>query len=446
MNQPLRTTSAVSIVILSSMIAGCAAPSAHMGAATHFGGKADGDVGLASRALAALNSNNVPLAIQLAERAVAKSPNDAGFRALLGNAYFAGGRFRSAEGAYRDSLSLTATQPQVILKLALVQIAQGKNDDAKGLLAQAQSVLDPADTGLALALAGDPQSAIAVLEPAARAVGADSRVRQNLALAYAFAGDWGQARVVAAQDVPGDQLDGRIQQWMALAKPARSSDQVAAFIGIQPAAADPGQPIRLALNKDDATRQAAAQPIEAPQAPAAEPAAVATVELPPAPVAEPVAVAVAEPIPTPLPEPVAEPRGGPGASSGCALRGRGAGRPDRRPAAARRSRPGRAGRASCARPRAGLGRRREGTPRPRRAWPISRKRPSSAAEPALSCHSSSSRFPEAGWLADGGRHGHTAIISAQRRGRVRSGDPARTPPAGPPRPSRKGGGRKKARF
>jgi hypothetical protein len=94
---------------------------------------------------------------------------------------------------------------------------------------------------------------------------------------------------------------------MALAKPARSSDQVAAFIGIQPAAADPGQPIRLALNKDDATRQAAAQPIEAPQAPAAEPAAVATVELPPAPVAEPVAVAVAEPIPTPLPEPVAEP-------------------------------------------------------------------------------------------------------------------------------------------
>ena len=97
MNQPLRTTSAVSLVILSSMIAGCATPQARVGSATHFGGKVDMDVGLATRALSALNSNNAPLAIQLAERAVAKSPNDAGFRALLGNAYFAGGRFRSAE-------------------------------------------------------------------------------------------------------------------------------------------------------------------------------------------------------------------------------------------------------------------------------------------------------------------------------------------------------------
>ena len=68
---------------------------------------------------------------------------------------------------------------------------------------EAQGVLDPADAGLALALAGDPQSAVAVLEPAARAVGADARTRQNLALAYAFAGDWDQARTVAAQDVPG---------------------------------------------------------------------------------------------------------------------------------------------------------------------------------------------------------------------------------------------------
>src|SRR6476620_12632566 len=183
MNQPLRTTSAVSIVILSSMIAGCAAPSAHMGAATHFGGKADGDVGLASRALAALNSNNVPLAIELAERAVAKSRNDAGFRALLGNSYFAGGRFRSAEAAYRDSLTIYGNQPQTVLKLALVEIALGKNNDAVAVLNRSRAVLDASDYGLALALAGRTDQAIAVLDPAARQVGADATVRQNLALA-----------------------------------------------------------------------------------------------------------------------------------------------------------------------------------------------------------------------------------------------------------------------
>ena len=93
MNRPVRTTSAVSFVALASMIAGCASPQGHVAAASHFGGKADVDVGLATRAMAALNSNNVPMAIDFAERAVGKTPNDAGFRALLGNAYFAIGRF-----------------------------------------------------------------------------------------------------------------------------------------------------------------------------------------------------------------------------------------------------------------------------------------------------------------------------------------------------------------
>ena len=300
MTKQNRLGAALAAVSLAAIVTACAGPgAARPRSASIFGDKVDtSNIALATRAQAALAANDLQAAVSLAERAVDNSPRDAGFRALLGNCYLASGRFASAESAFRDSLSLVASQPQIVLKLALVQIAQGKNEEAKSLLAMAQSVLDPADTGLALALAGDPQSAIGVLEPAARAVGADARVRQNLALAYAFAGDWGQARTVAAQDVPGDQLDGRIQQWMTLAKPARASDQVAAFIGIQPVAGDPGQPVRLALNKDEVTRQAAAQPVEVPQAAAAELSSVATVELPPA-AAEPVAVAEAAAMPAP---------------------------------------------------------------------------------------------------------------------------------------------------
>ena len=305
MTKPNRLGAALTAVSLIALTAGCAGPgSSGPRSASIFGGKVDtSNIALATRAQAALATNDVQTAVSLAERAVENSPRDAGFRALLGNCYLAAGRFASAEAAYRDSLSLVASQPQVVLKLALMQISQGKNDDARSLLAAAQSILDPADTGLALALAGDPQSAVAVLEPAARAVGADSRVRQNLALAYAFSGDWSQARVVAAQDVPADQLDGRIQQWMALAKPARASDQVAAFIGIKPVAADPGQPVRLALNKDDAVRQAAAAPVPVAAEPGAELSSVATVELPPVAAPEPVTVAAAEPVAAPLPEP-----------------------------------------------------------------------------------------------------------------------------------------------
>jgi Flp pilus assembly protein TadD len=295
-NRLATTLTAVSLV---AIVTACAGPATQPRSASIFGGKVDSsNIGIATRAQMALAANDLATATSLAERAVENSPRDAGFRALLGNCYLAAGRFASAEAAYKDSLTLVANQPQVILKLALIEIAQGRNDEAKYLLAQAQGVLDAADTGLALALAGDPQTAVAVLEPAARAVGADARTRQNLALAYAFAGDWEQAKVVAAQDVPGDQLDARIQQWMVLAKPAKASDQVAAFIGIQPVASDPGLPTRLALNDTGSVRQVANEPIgDVPQ----NLTSTATVELAPAeqPAAEPVAVAFAEPAPAP---------------------------------------------------------------------------------------------------------------------------------------------------
>jgi D-alanyl-D-alanine carboxypeptidase len=260
MSKPYRSASAVSFVVLASMIAGCAAPQGSVASASYLQGKRDGDVGLATRAAAALSANNLPLAIDFAERAVAKTPDDAGFRALLGNAYFAAGRFWSAESAYKDSLTIYSNQPRVVLKLALVEIALGKKDEALAFLDAGHAVLDASDYGLALALAGHTDEALAVLEPAARERGADATVRQNLALAYAFGGDWAKARVIAAQDVPADQLDSRIQQWMQLAKPAKASDQVASLVGVTPAAVDHGQPLQLALHATE-TRLAEAAPI-----------------------------------------------------------------------------------------------------------------------------------------------------------------------------------------
>jgi Flp pilus assembly protein TadD len=260
-----RFASAASLVALGSMIVGCAAPQTRV-TTSGFGGRAGGEIGLATRALAALNENDVPTAINFAERAVEKTPDDAGFRALLGNTYFAAGRFASAEAAYKDALSIYPAQPQVVLKLALVEIAQGKNAEAIEFLGSAQSMLDPADFGLALALAGRPNDAVQVLEPTARATGADARVRQNLALAYGLSGDWTNARIIAGQDVPADQIDARIQQWMALATPTHASDQVAALTGIAPAVTDPGQPTRLALHPTGA-KQAEAVPVAPAPAP-----------------------------------------------------------------------------------------------------------------------------------------------------------------------------------
>ena len=262
--------------------------------ASIFGEKVDtANIGLATRAQAALEAGDTAAAVQFGERAVANSPKDAGFRSLLANAYFASGRFASAEAAYQDSLSLVPNQPQLVLKLALVTIAQGKNAEAVALLDAARDYLDPSDYGLALALAGQPDTAVAVLEQAARAVGADARVRQNLALAHALQGDWVNARIVAAQDISPDQVDARVQQWMTFAKPAHASDQVAALTGVTPVAVDPGQPVRLEL-APQTSRQAAAEPVVV--APAAEPEPVLVAEAP-APAPAPVEYAAAAPAP-----------------------------------------------------------------------------------------------------------------------------------------------------
>lgn len=254
-----RFGSALSALALAGMVGGCATPSARVSSAT-----AAKDIGLATRAQVAVSMGDFAIAVQLAERAVEITPDDATVRALLGNAYFGAGRFASAEAAYRDSLTLAPNQPKLALKLALVDIAQGKSADALGVLAAAQHAIDPADLGLAMALAGQPGEAISVLEPVARRAGADGRVRQNLALAYALAGDWTAARTIAAQDLTPDLVESRVRQWMQLANPSRPSDQVAALIGVTPAVLDPGQPVRLAL-RDTNNRFAQLAPVTQPR-------------------------------------------------------------------------------------------------------------------------------------------------------------------------------------
>ena len=270
-------------------------------------------VGIAMKAQNALAANDLPTALALGEAAVEYRPNDASFRALLGNIYLASGRYASAEQSYHDALTLAAPDPQVVLKYVLVQIGQGKSQDALAMLTEAQSLLDPADLGLALVLAGRASDAVAVLEPAARGRGADARLRQNLAFALALGGDWDQARTVAAQDLTGAQVEARMAEWLAMARPGQASAQVASFIGIQPVA-DSGQPVRLALSKvASPTRQAAVSaPLVAP--PVAVEAAPAAPVVAAAPAVEEIAApevefaSVAPPMPVPLveaPKPVA---------------------------------------------------------------------------------------------------------------------------------------------
>lgn len=241
----------------------------------------------AEKAQAALAKRDAIKAVMSAERAVELAPRDARYRALLGQAYMTGGRFVAAEASFKDAIALDPSQARAGLNLALSQIALGKWDAARAMLAGLQGQVREADRGLALALAGDAEGAVGVLETAARAEGADAKTRQNLALAYALSGNWEKARATAAQDLAPRDVFVRMTEWARFAKPQSAWDQVASLLGVTPVE-DAGQPVALAL---------------APEA-VAQPTGLAAIEAPAArsePSAEMVAVTPAEPVVAPQP-------------------------------------------------------------------------------------------------------------------------------------------------
>jgi Flp pilus assembly protein TadD len=231
----------------------------------------------AAKANAALASQNYRGAVKAAEMAVEYAPRDASYRMLLGQAYLGAGRFASAETSFADSLKLSPDNSRAALNLALTEIAQGKRDEALSTLGDYREKLAVSDYGLAVGLAGDVEMAIASLEGAVRAGGADAKTRQNLALSYALAGRWSNARVMAMQDLSGSDVNDRIAQWASFVRPGSSYDQVASLLGVKPVGQDEGQPSRLALNMGSNEQLALVEPeVVAPapvQTAAVEPAA-----------------------------------------------------------------------------------------------------------------------------------------------------------------------------
>lgn len=270
---------------LSGFVLGVATGCSGMGKMAEAPSRAAGAPALAAKsadkARAALEAGKPSKAVGLAEAAVAGSPRDAGFRALLGQAYLNDGRFASASAALTEAMELGATDSNTILSLTLSQIAQGKNAEAVSLLTRHRDTVPAPDLGLALALAGDAEGSLYVLGQAARAEGAEARTRQNFALALALSGRWAQARIVASQDLSLDKLEGRMAEWSKLAEQPNAQVRVAGLIGTE-AQQDAGMPVRLALSNFVDTQMAAAEPVSAPAVLAgADPAPVADYAPPP---------------------------------------------------------------------------------------------------------------------------------------------------------------------
>lgn len=224
----------VTTALASAVLAGCTTTGAPP-AATSF-----------SKAQVALEKGDSVKAISHAEAAVLAEPRNPSFRAILGAAYLENGRFESAATSFGDALALGHDDPRTVLSFALASIATGDSKTAVATLREWENAIPGDDLGLAYALAGQPERGVHVLTNAVRAGLATPKARQNLAYTYALAGNWRAARVMAAEDVPADQLDARLSEWAAMAAPENYRERVASLLRVTPVA-DSGQPAMLAL-------------------------------------------------------------------------------------------------------------------------------------------------------------------------------------------------------
>ncbi len=233
---------------------------------------------LADQARTALSRGETPRATGLAEQAVLVDGRNPALRLLLANAYLRSGRFESARLSFAEAIELGDDSSRAALGLVLCDLALGDHRAALDTINTYGDILAPADLGLALVMAGQSERGVTVLTNAIRQGQNVPKVRQNLALAYALSGMWNEARIMAGQDVPADQVNARVQSWAAMARPEDNRRRIASLVGA-PLVGDKGRAEALALAHfpDSFAEKPAPTALAAAAAPVAAPAA----ELPP---------------------------------------------------------------------------------------------------------------------------------------------------------------------
>lgn len=265
---------AVSTALAGALLSGCATSAAPASVS-------------ANRAEEALADGKFEQAIAHGEAAVLADPRNPAYRATLASAYLDAGRFASAATSFDDAMQLGDNSPRTALSLALALMGQGRQPEAAALLNRWEGRIATADIGLAYALAGQPEQGVYVLSNGIRNGENTPKMRQNLAYAYALAGHWREARLMAGQDLQGDKLSERIEEWSQLTRPEAWHHRIAALLQVPAGVADAGQPVQLALANTPSTDHLAEEAIalgaaELPQAetPAFAQAPAATRELP----------------------------------------------------------------------------------------------------------------------------------------------------------------------
>jgi Flp pilus assembly protein TadD len=203
----------------------------------------------------ARRSGNLDAAIPLYGRALQATPQGIEAKLGLGQSYLSIGASTEAAAQFRDVLA--SRESNIVarrgLAAALIHMGQptlaeeqislvlqsdgsdyralnvlGVALDMQGRHAAAQAnyrratQLAPdylptrSNFGLSLAITGPPQEAVAQLAPIATSRGADARIRQNLAFAYAMAGDFENSLQIMRRDLDEKSAQRQLYYYMQL--------------------------------------------------------------------------------------------------------------------------------------------------------------------------------------------------------------------------------------
>jgi Flp pilus assembly protein TadD len=142
-------------------------------------------------------------------------PGDRDVLAALGKAYAATGDLGQALDAVRQAQDGAKPDWRLISAEAAILDQMGKNADARKLYAEARTLApnEPSvlsNYGMSYVLTGELPKAEALLRQAIALPGADSRVRQNLALVVGLEGRFDEAEKIASAELPPDEAAANI--------------------------------------------------------------------------------------------------------------------------------------------------------------------------------------------------------------------------------------------
>jgi Flp pilus assembly protein TadD len=160
-------------------------------------------------------SGSTDQALAVMRKSAIEHPKDREVLAAYGKALAADGQFEPALQAVRRAQTPEYPDWKLVSAEAAILDQLGQNGEARNLYTRAlemkpnePSILS--NLGMSYVLTGDLKTAEATMRRAAEAPGADSRVRQNLALVVGLQGRFAEAEAIAGQELSPDQAQANV--------------------------------------------------------------------------------------------------------------------------------------------------------------------------------------------------------------------------------------------